>query len=106
MDVVVVQRRFTRDPRLTKLADESEMRLLQRLNRAQSNTLIFEVPKEMKWCSSCGDWVSHKGFSPDKRNIDGLQAHCKQCRADHARDLRRKQAEAQGREIRVYRKAA
>lgn len=47
--------------------------------------MIFETPKDSKWCSSCGDWVSKRGFSPDKRNHDGLHVWCKTCRNDMER---------------------
>lgn len=46
---------------------------------------IFEAPKESKWCSNCGDWVSKRGFSPDRRNHDGLHVWCKTCRNDMER---------------------
>lgn len=50
-------------------------------------TLIFDVPEGKKWCSNCGDWVNRAGFSPDKRNKDGLHVWCKTCRADHAQKM-------------------
>lgn len=47
--------------------------------------MIFEAPANTKWCSCCGDWVNVNGFSPDKRNRDGLHVWCKTCRNDHER---------------------
>ena len=51
------------------------------------NPNIRMIPAGKKWCSACGDWVDRKGFSEDRRNHDGLQSHCKSCRAEHARKM-------------------
>ena len=51
------------------------------------NPNIRMIPAGKKWCSACGDWVDRKGFSEDPRNHDGLQSHCKSCRAEHARKI-------------------
>lgn len=42
-------------------------------------------PKGKKYCSACGDWQLFEDFSPDRRNRDGLQSHCKFCHAKHER---------------------
>lgn len=33
-------------------------------------------------CNSCGDYVHSRGFTPDKRNRNGLDYVCKSCRAE------------------------
>ena len=43
------------------------------------------VVKRKKWCSQCDQWQKQEAFSADRRNLDGLQAYCKSCRADKAR---------------------
>lgn len=48
-------------------------------------TTVFPNMPGYKWCSACGEWVSVKGYSEDKRNRDGYQTQCKECRAAHAR---------------------
>lgn len=48
---------------------------------------IFEAPKDSKWCSNCGDWVSKRGFSPKKDSADGLHPWCKTCRNEHERRM-------------------
>lgn len=51
------------------------------------NSYIKPSPKGKKYCSHCGEWVKFEGFSADARNWDGLQSHCKYCRAEHARKI-------------------
>lgn len=49
--------------------------------------LQFMPQLGMKWCCHCGDWVSKKGFSPNKGNRDGLQSWCKECRNEYRRKV-------------------
>ncbi len=51
------------------------------------NPGIKMIPPGKKWCSTCGEWVKVEGYSPDKRNRDGLHSSCKMCRAEHARKI-------------------
>jgi hypothetical protein len=69
---------LSRQPRMT-----DEAKAIRRERRF--GTTIIPGVKGYKWCSACGDWVEVKGFSEDRRNHDGYQNHCKECRAAHAR---------------------
>ena len=40
----------------------------------------------LKRCPGCGETKPHSEFSKDKARRDGLQAHCKQCRAKYRSD--------------------
>lgn len=51
------------------------------------NPDIKKIPQGKKWCSACGEWVDKSKYSEDRRNRDGLQPHCKVCRAEHARRM-------------------
>jgi len=62
---------------------------------------IWAKPKGMKWCSALDHWVrAHKDyFSPDLRNADGFQPHCRDCRNAQARH---NYATSLDREVRSY----
>lgn len=46
---------------------------------------IYPAQVGKKWCCNCDNWVNLDGFSPKATSRDGLQSHCKGCRAEHAR---------------------
>ena len=73
--------------------------------RAWREPVIKAPPKGKKFCSCCGDWVKREGFSPDERNRDGLQSHCRDCQNEHQRRIYRMMREAEGQTVREYRRA-
>ncbi len=44
-------------------------------------------------CNSCGEYVHRRGFTPDKRNRDGIDYVCKSCRAEQRQRQRRTEKE-------------
>ncbi len=75
--------------RISRHTPKGEKPLTQLLRHEEKNfePTIYTPPPDSKFCGGCGEWVKRKGFSPDPRNKDGLQAHCKTCRNAHARHL-------------------
>lgn len=53
--------------------------------------MLDNIPAGLVWCSGCGDWHLPSEFSPDKRNRNGLQSHCKTCRNKHSQMMYAKQ---------------
>lgn len=75
---------------------------LRMLERAQMRAMAVVSAYE-KWCSGpCGETRPRSYFSPDARNKDGLDGHCKQCRNEHRRKLYALEREAQGLTVRPY----
>ncbi len=60
-------------------------------------------PGRQKACIRCGELKPAHGFSPDRRNADGLQGHCKACIAKAMREYRRLQPEVVAAQKRAFR---
>lgn len=70
---------------------------------------IKSIPEGKKWCSAHdplddGGWVERQRFTDDSRYRDGKYPICNDCKARHARVLRALEREAQGQQVRPYRR--
>ena len=88
------------NPRMAEIISDQIARKSEQARR----WLAAAAVTGLKWCSQCGDERPRSYFSPDKRNFDGLDGHCKGCRAEHKRMMYRLEREAQGLTVRDYKR--
>lgn len=61
-------------------------------------------PKGAEWCPDCVAWRDRGMFAQDLTRRTGLDAYCKEHRAERNRERYRRDVEAQGRLVRSYRR--
>jgi len=90
--------RVSREPRAT-----DEARALERALRLFRPDIQPARPG-FKFCASCAQWVSVRGFDKDASRRDGLHPYCKQCRREHERRMYEAAQARAGKKPRRYRR--
>lgn len=67
---------------------------------------IQTPPRGHEWCPDCGEWRHRSTFAADPTRRTGLDGYCKEHRAERTRERYRREAEAEGRDVRAYTRRA